>query len=117
MPDATAAAPRELSDREKRIQSLRKKGASKRTDQESQELRTLVDQEKADRFARVVPGRVQRSLDALDKLIHCGNTTTYIYTPEQVEKIANALNNKMVEVDAAFKPRAAGEDDRDTFSL
>lgn len=115
MSATTTEQPREQTAAEKRIQQLRAKGAAKRTDDESNELRGLVDAEKADRFLRVVPGRVQRALDTLDKLAHCGNRSTYTYTDDQVAKIAKALSDKMVEVGAAFEPQSAEE--RDTFSL
>lgn len=115
MSTTTTDAPVEQTAEEKRIQQLRAKTAKKRTDAESAELRGLIEQEKAARFLRVVPGRVQRALEALDRLAHCGNRSTYTYQPEQVEKIAGALNDKMVEVGAAFQPREKAE--RDTFSL
>lgn len=57
---------------------------------------------KAERFARVSVARVNKALDAIDKIRKCADRRMYDYTPDQIAKILNALAGKQTELQELF---------------
>ncbi len=57
---------------------------------------------KRDNFVRLASGRVSRAIDALSALQKLANTVNYDWTPDDIEKIIYALNDKVSAVANAF---------------
>jgi hypothetical protein len=66
------------------------------------------EQEKKDKFRELAGKRTQRALDTLDVLGNCFNRNNYTYTPEQIEKIFEALETKFAEIKALTEPKQDG---------
>ena len=57
---------------------------------------------KHERFVRVAETRTQNVIDSLRVLAKCSRTDVYEYTPEEVDKILEALDAEIQEVRNAF---------------
>lgn len=64
---------------------------------------------KEDKFKELASKRTQKSLDALDVLGNCFNRANYTYTDDQVEKIFEALTDKLAELRKLTEPEAKRE--------
>lgn len=83
-----------------KIEELSKKESL--TDNQKQTLKGLRGELASLRFLRLAPARVNKALkaiDAISKLTGPG----YAYTPEQSEKILEALRDKLAAVDKKFE--------------
>lgn len=57
---------------------------------------------KAEKFIRVGQLRTGKALHALGTLVACTDKKAYDYTPEQAEKIVDALKQQVMELEEAF---------------
>lgn len=57
---------------------------------------------KAEKFVRVGQLRTGKALHALGTLVACTDRKAYEYTPEQAEKIVDALKQQVTELEEAF---------------
>lgn len=71
---------------------------------------------KADRFKRLGSHRIGRALKAIQRV---GNlaSANYEYTPEQVQKLSDALTTELKLTLAKFHPKVAGEKVEEVFAL
>lgn len=67
---------------------------------------TIKDQAKFDSFRRLAGKRIAKLMDQFDVLQNCANRNQYEYSPEQVEKIRLALQNRLDFLMNAFAPSA-----------
>lgn len=72
------------------------------------------NESKADKFRRIASPRVNKALDAIEKIGNC-SSSSYEYTEEQVEAIFGAIEEAVRETKAKFQPRTKKE--REKFSL
>lgn len=56
---------------------------------------SITKQKKRERFLKVVPKRVDSILKRIQVLANCASKGTYDYTPEQVEKIFDAIEKQL----------------------
>lgn len=71
--------------------------------------RSLYTEEaKRERFHRVASRRVNKALEAFRLIGNVGNTSLYSYTDAEIEKMFNALENKILEVKGKFKTEKKG---------
>lgn len=71
--------------------------------------RSLYTEEaKRDRFHRVATRRVNKALEALRLIGNIGNKSLYSYTDAEIEKMFNALENKLLEIKGKFKMEKKG---------
>ena len=68
-----------------------------------------MSETKAEKFARVVPKRVDQALHRIRLIGHCANRSNYEFTPEQVEKMIKALSVAVVELSNKFNSRKRTE--------
>ncbi len=66
----------------------------------------VKDQEKYDTFRRLAGKRLGNALEKMELIANCANRNQYEYSPEQVEKIRNALQTKLDFVMNRFAPKA-----------
>lgn len=64
------------------------------------------DPAKYDAFKRLAGKRIAKLMDQFDVLQNCANRNQYEYSPEQVEKIRTALQNRLDFLMNAFAPAA-----------
>lgn len=67
---------------------------------------TIKDQDKYDAFRRLAGKRIAKLMDQFDILQNCANRAQYEYSPEQVEKIRDALQTRLDFLMNAFAPAA-----------
>ncbi len=58
---------------------------------------------KADKFKRLAASRVTKALEALESLKPLANKAQYESTPDDLQKVFDAVTGKLEEVEAAFK--------------
>lgn len=69
---------------------------------------TRTDLEKSKAFQELATARVNKALKAIKQIKYLTNTSTYIYTPQEVSAILNTINGALQELAASFKdPKAA----------
>lgn len=66
--------------------------------------------ERSARFMELAPKRTRSILKSLEILGNCSNKSGYEYSEAQINKIFAAIDAKVLETKAQFKPRAAKED-------
>lgn len=78
--------------------------------QELQEMESVEEQEsavenesKSEKFIRLAQSRVTKANVAIARLAYLANTSTYEYTPEQVEQMFSALEEELLQVKAQFQ--------------
>lgn len=78
--------------------------------QELQEMESVEEQEsavenesKSEKFIRLAQSRVTKANVAISRLAYLANTSTYEYTPEQVEQMFSALEEELLQVKAQFQ--------------
>lgn len=92
------------------------KGAAKSKETATTEPKApLTPEAKADNFVRIAERRAKNVLRQLNNLGNCSNKATYVYTPEQVEKIFGAIKEKVSSTEKRFAPKEKAKDE--TFSL
>lgn len=64
------------------------------------------DAEKHEAFRRLAGKRIAKLMDQFDVLQNCANKSQYEYSPEQVEKIRTALQQRLDFLMNAFAPAA-----------
>jgi len=69
---------------------MAKKGQAKKTSEQ-------IKKEKVERFLRIAPVRVTKALKAIMLIGNCANSG-YSYTPEQSQRIIDALNKAVILV-------------------
>lgn len=82
---------------------------------QSPEDKAAKEAAKADRFKELAGKRVSKALDAIALIKGLSNTTNYSYTPEQVQKIGEALRAEVLLVMERFSAPSAKADTK--FSL
>lgn len=55
-----------------------------------------------ERFTKIAPKRTQKVLDALRLLGRCGNSATYQYEREEVDKIFKAIEDELSRAKSRF---------------
>lgn len=83
---------------------------------ENSEGTEASNSEKSAKFVELAGKRVTNVLDALRILGNLSNTSTYVYTNEQVEKIFGRIQADLDEVKEKFKPKEKKAKDT-SFSL
>lgn len=73
-----------------------------------QEKKVLTQQERAEKWSKLITIRVNRALRALQGIGQLGSKKKYAYTGEQVAKVFTALNNELKN--AADRFNATAED-------
>lgn len=73
----------------------------------------LGDESKADRFKRIASRRTQNALEAIRRLTHCANHTSYEYTEEQAKKILDAVIAAVHDLERRFEP----QEQRESFEV
>lgn len=68
---------------------------------------------KKDRFYRVATRRVNKLLNNLRLIGNTANTNLYLYKDEEIDKIFNTIDNKIIEIKSKFRRSK----DKDTFSF
>ena len=68
---------------------------------------------KAERFVKIASKRTQTVLNKIRTLGNCGSRATYLYTPEQVTKIFDAIEDALKSAKVRFNtvPTTGAEDD------
>lgn len=89
--------------------------------QELQEMESVEEQEsavenesKSEKFIRLAQSRVTKANVAIARLAYLANTSTYEYTPEQVEQMFSALEEELAQVKVQFQKT---EKTKKTFSF
>lgn len=75
---------------------------------------------KKEKFERVAQKRVVNVLDKLDTLSKVSNTTNYEYSEEDVDKMMQAIRDKVDQVEASFQEglkKGSGGKQGNTFSF
>ena len=67
---------------------------------------------KADKFKRITAPRVEKALDAIALIANSANKAQYEWTPEQVEKIATLLKDRVNKTIGAFASDAPKAESR-----
>lgn len=80
----------------------------------SEEKKVPENESKADKFIRLGEYRVNKVMDAVERLEHLANRSNYEYTEEQVEAMFSIMETKLAEVKGRFAPKKGKED---TFSF
>lgn len=75
-----------------------------------------ADETKSQKFARLASKRVGKALKAIGLISNLSNRSGYDYTPEQIDKIAVALSEKVNATMSNFNPNAKA-DTSDNFEL
>lgn len=70
----------------------------------NEEENAIAGETRAEKFLRIAPSRVNKVLHALDTLGNLSGSG-YEYTPEQVESIRSAINERFEEVMAGFEKK------------
>lgn len=78
-------------------------------------IATELETFKADAFKRLGAMRVTKAINSMRGLQKLANKNNYLYTPEQVEKIIDALKTEVEAVHNAFN--TTGGDTKEGFSL
>lgn len=71
--------------------------------------------EKADKFKELASARVSKLLAQIENVQRLSNRNSYVYTPEQVQRIMGALETAFKGLDHSFKSTAAQA--KSTFTL
>lgn len=79
------------------------------------EAKAAKEAAKADKFKELAGKRVSKALDAIALIKALANTANYTYTPEQAEKIGEALKAEVVGVMEKFAAPSAKAETK--FSL
>ena len=66
---------------------------------------TGINETKAEKFLRLAPPRVDKTIKALQSLQKLSVHGSYEYTQEQVDKMFSAIKTQLEECEAAFKPK------------
>ncbi|MDO4553666.1 MAG: hypothetical protein Q4B70_00805 [Lachnospiraceae bacterium] len=81
-----------------------------RNELQGQEMESMEEQEnavenesKSEKFIRLAQSRVTKATMAISRLAYLSNTSSYEYTPEQVEQMFSALEQELAEVKAQFQ--------------
>lgn len=61
------------------------------------------NESKSEKFIRLAQGRVTKARMAISRLAYLSNSSTYEYTPEQVEQMFSALEEELTQVRAKFQ--------------
>ncbi|WP_128543208.1 hypothetical protein [Larkinella soli] len=67
------------------------------------------------RFKVVASRRVQKVLDDMENLSKCANKRNYEYTDEEIKKMFKVLNEKYMQLKAAFAATSGQE--KETFKF
>ncbi len=73
------------------------------SDGETENSSEAMENKKRDNFVRLASARVSRAIDALSALQKLANTVSYDWTPEDIERIFVALQDKTNSVAFAFE--------------
>lgn len=68
-----------------------------------------AEETKAEKFIRLGEYRINKAIDAIDRIENLSNRSAYDYTPEQVEAMFSVLESKVAEVKAKFTAAKAKE--------
>ncbi|MGJ0358008.1 hypothetical protein [Aliarcobacter butzleri] len=63
----------------------------------------MSNEDKHEKFKRIVSKRVNELINKIDILGNCSNKSNYYYTEEDVNKIFNAIEQKLRETKSQFK--------------
>ncbi|MCT7464778.1 hypothetical protein N5S72_09985 [Aliarcobacter cryaerophilus] len=63
----------------------------------------MSNEDKHEKFKRIVSKRVNELINKIDILGNCSNKSNYYYTEEDVNKIFNAIELKLRETKSQFK--------------
>jgi len=64
---------------------------------------------KSEKFIRIGEYRMNKAVDAIDRLENLANRSSYEYTQEQVDAMFQALEGRVAEVKTRFTPKKANE--------
>lgn len=78
------------------------------------EPETRAEETKAEKFIRLGEYRINKAIDAIGRIDNLANRSAYDYTPEQVEVMFGALENKVADVKAKFNIK---KQDNTSFSF
>ena len=73
-----------------------------------------ANETKAEKFIRLGEYRMNKAMDAINRLENLANRSAYEYTPEQVEAMFSVLESRVAEVKAKF---TAAKKENTTFSF
>lgn len=62
-------------------------------------------------FARIATQRTVKAINALRSIAKMGRVSGYIYTPEQIAQIGDALRAEIEALELAFEPKQASDKD------
>ncbi len=65
----------------------------------------MSNEDKHEKFKRIVSKRVNELINKIDILGNCSNKSNYYYTEEDVNKIFNAIEQKLRETKSQFKKK------------
>ena len=61
-----------------------------------------AEETKAEKFIRLGEYRMNKAIDAIDRIENLANRSAYDYTPEQVEAMFSVLEQRVAQVKAKF---------------